>query len=98
MVEAHKEFAENTFFHVHNLGLRVAVVSNQTCILSDIDAYDFGEQTNSLVYWGVTKLFLFLEIFVVKNSIIFLLKSEEFDFKRKIKSGTCARDFDHRIF
>ena len=43
VVEAHKEFSENTFFHIHNLGLRVAVVSNQTCILSDIDAYDFGK-------------------------------------------------------
>ena len=48
VVEAHKEFSENTFFYVHNLGLRVAVVSNQTCILSDINAYDFGEFQNDI--------------------------------------------------
>ena len=43
VVEAHKEYPENTFFQIHNLGLRVAVVGNQSCILSDIDAYDFGK-------------------------------------------------------
>ena len=41
LVEAHKEYEENVFFLLHNLGLRVAVVNNQTCILSDIDAYKF---------------------------------------------------------
>ena len=44
LVGAHKEYDENTFYYLHNFGLRVAVVSNQTCILSEIDAYNLKSE------------------------------------------------------
>ena len=55
VVEAHKEYPENTFFQIHNLGLRVAVVGNQSCILSDIDAYDFGKYHISKILYFQTQ-------------------------------------------
>ena len=55
IVEAHKEFDENTFFLIHDLKMRVAVISNQACIFSEIDAYNLkskwrlNSETNQLI-------------------------------------------------
>ena len=42
-VAAHKEFENNSFFMVPNIGLRISIVGNHTCILADIDAFKIDD-------------------------------------------------------
>ena len=38
-IDAHNQFERNTFFLIPNLGLKITVIGNHTCILADIGAY-----------------------------------------------------------
>ena len=43
IVDAHKEFEKNTFFLLPNLGLKISVIGDHTCILADINAYKIDD-------------------------------------------------------
>ena len=43
VVDAHKEFEKNTFFLLPNIGLKISIISNHTCIIADINAYKIDD-------------------------------------------------------
>lgn len=60
IVDAHKDFEKNTFFLLPNLGLRISVIGDHTCILADINAYkiDDVEEGEIKKFLIICKLYL----------------------------------------